>query len=111
MEVYDELEKALKELEKKDKVINELLRRISDLEFEVERLEKVVKVKDEGFKASTEDLCEESTKIEKAIEYIKEHTNLYTSYLGKEPKVVPKLELQREAYDKLLDILKGVDKE
>lgn len=52
-------------LKNKDKVINDLLKRISDLEFEVERLEKVVKVKDEGFKASTEDLCEESTKVEK----------------------------------------------
>lgn len=43
----------------------------------------------------------------KAIEYIKEKTTHYTSYLAPEPKEVPKLELQREAYDKFLKILGG----
>lgn len=36
---------------------------------EIERLNKRIKELEEGFKASTEDLCEESTKIEKAIEF------------------------------------------
>lgn len=82
----------------KDKVINDLLKRISDLEFEVERLERVVKVKDEEFKASTEDLCEESTKIEKAIEYIEKQVHRNQQFY----------EMDK---DNLLDILKGVDKE
>lgn len=43
--------------------------------------------------------------IKEVREYIKDRTTHYTSYLGKEPKVVPKIELQREAYDKLLEIL------
>ena len=50
-------------------------------------------------------------RINKAREYIKDHTTHYTSYLGREHKVVPKIELQREAYDKLLEILQGSDKE
>jgi len=41
---------------------------------EIERLNNIIKTKDEGIKAFTEDLCEESTKIEKATEYIKKHT-------------------------------------
>ena len=41
---------------------------------EMERLNKRIKELEEGFKAATEDLCEESTKTEKAIEYIKKHT-------------------------------------
>lgn len=45
--------------------------------------------------------------IKEVREYIEEHTTHYTSYLGK-PKVVPKIELQREAYDKLLEILDKV---
>ena len=81
----------------KDKVINDLLKRISDLEFEVERLEKVIKVKDEGFKASTEDLCEESTKIDKAIEYI---NNCSLPTTTNEYILSP---------NHLIDILKGVD--
>lgn len=95
-------------VDKKDKVINNLLKRISDLEFEVERLDKVVKVKDEGFKASTEDLCEESTKIDKAIEYINsaiENDDI------EELKSARHLLLYNEDLDNLLDILKGVDKE
>ena len=42
---------------------------------EIERLNKIIKELEEGFKATTEDLCEESTKIEKAIEYIEERYN------------------------------------
>ena len=41
---------------------------------EIERLNKRIKELEEGFKATTEDLCEESTKIEKVIEYIRKHT-------------------------------------
>ena len=49
--------------------------------------------------------------IKEVREYIEEHTTHYTSYLGK-PKVVPKIELQREAYDKLINLLDKVsDKE
>lgn len=49
--------------------------------------------------------------IKEAREYIKDHTTHYTSYLGREHKVVPKIELQREAYDKLLEILDKVGEE
>lgn len=67
----------------KDKVINELLKRISDLEFEVEKQEQ---------------------RIDKAIEYIQKHIRIddeYPSYM----------EMLVEEKDNLLDILKGVDKE
>ena len=37
---------------------------------EIDRLNNIIKTKDEGIKAFTEDLCEESTKIERAIKYI-----------------------------------------
>ena len=87
MEVYDELEKALKELEKKDKVINDLLKRISDLEFEIEKQDK---------------------RIDKAIEYITKSMNkpqpFYEYLYGDENGEIENL-------DKLLNILKGEDKE
>lgn len=79
---------------------------------EIERLNNIIKTKDEGIKAFTEDLCEESTKIEKAIEYIKKHT-----YHDKPKK------LQNGIYERgilliksdfdieeVLGILQGVDK-
>ena len=47
---------------------------IEEKDKEIERLNKRIKELEEGFKATTEDLCEESTKIEKAIEYIEKHT-------------------------------------
>lgn len=53
------------------------------------------------------ELQECKKRIDKAIEYIKEKTTHYTSYLPPIPKKVPKLELQREAYDKLIQILGG----
>lgn len=41
---------------------------------EIERLNNIIKTKDKGIIAFTEDLCEESAKVEKAIECIKKHT-------------------------------------
>ncbi len=124
----------------KDKVINDLLKKISDLEFEVERLEKVVKVKDEGFKASTEDLCEESTKVEKleklnkklweentrlsngreleqnAIDTLRDRIDKAIEYIEKTYLIDYEYEKKYKLKDQwyaieLLEILKGVAKE
>ena len=54
--------------------LEELITIYDEKDKEIERLNKRIKELEEGFKATTEDLCEESTKIEKAIEYIKKHT-------------------------------------
>lgn len=83
---------------------------------EIERLNNIIKngINEELTKELNEILkCNQrqANRIHEAIEYIEEHTTHYTSYLGKEHKVLPKIELQREAYDKLLEILKGSDKE
>lgn len=44
-----------------------------DLIVENEKLEKELKIKHDGFMASTKELCECSEKIDKAINFIKEH--------------------------------------
>ena len=67
----------------KDKVINDLLKRISDLEFEVERLEKVVN---------------------KTIDSVQEHYD--NSYSTDDVN-----DIGSGTYDDLMKILKGVDKE
>jgi uncharacterized protein (DUF3084 family) len=75
---------------------------IEEKDKEIERLNNIIKTKDEGIKAFAEDLCEESTKIEKAIEYIEKHTEnidrgqYYEDYVETYP---------------VLQILKGEDKE
>ena len=59
---------------KQDKEIEQLKDVIKNKHLkEIERLNKRIKELEEGFKATTEDLCEESTKIEKAIEYIEKY--------------------------------------
>ena len=45
--------------------IKEMDKRLDEREQEIERLNNIIKTKDEGIKAFTEDLCEESTKVEK----------------------------------------------
>ena len=70
-------------VDKKDKVINDLLKRISDLEFEVERLEKVVN---------------------KTIESVQEHYD--NSYSTDDVN-----DIGSGTYDDLMEILKGEDKE
>ena len=70
-------------LNNKDKVINDLLKRISDLEFEVERLEKVVN---------------------KTIESVQEHYD--NSYSTDDVN-----DIGSGTYDDLMEILKGEDKE
>ena len=67
----------------KDKVINDLLKRISDLEFEVERLEKVVN---------------------KTIDSVQEHYD--NSYSTDDVN-----DIGSGTYDDLMEILKGVDNE
>ncbi len=67
----------------KDKVINDLLKRISDLEFEVERLEKVVN---------------------KTIDSVQEHYD--NSYSTDDVN-----DIGSGTYDDLMKILKGVDNE
>ncbi len=77
---------------------------------EIERLNNIIKTKDEGIKAFTEDLCEESAKVEKAIEYIKNHTYHDT------PKKLQngiyergELIIENDFYiEDLVDILRGV---
>ena len=54
--------------------LEELITIYDEKDKEIERLNKRIKELEEGFKATTEDLCEESTKIEKSIEYIEKHT-------------------------------------
>lgn len=75
---------------------------------EIERLNNIIKAKDEGIKALTEDLCEESIKIEKAIEYIekrkqeREKANKY-AYDIRNDDFIKYCNIE-------LDILKGDDK-
>lgn len=89
---------TIRELKQEEKYNNMLKRKNK----EIERLNNIIKTKDEGIKAFTEDLCEESTKIEKAIEYIEKHTEnidrgqYYEDYVETYP---------------ILQILKGSDKE
>ena len=71
----------------KDKVINDLLKRISDLEFEVEKQEQ---------------------RIDKAIEYIM--TELISEWNIKNDGYVSGSDLPANAITPILDILKGVDK-
>ena len=90
--------------------IKKMNKRIDEREQEIERLNNIIKTKDEGIKAFTEDLCEESTKIEKAIEYIEKHTYHDT------PKKLQngiyergELIIKNDFYiEDLVDILKGV---
>lgn len=75
---------------------------------EIERLNNIIKAKDEGIKALTEDLCEESIKIEKAIEYIKEQTvDVEMNIYG----MPPTIKSFRGNTERLLEILKGEDKD
>ena len=82
---------------------------VEELEKEIERLNNIIKTKDEGIKTFTEDLCEESTKIEKAIEYIekkkqeREKANKY-AYDIRNDDFIKYCNIE-------LDILKGEDKE
>lgn len=63
---------------------------------EIERLNNIIKEKDEGIKALVEDLCEESEKIDKAVKYIEQHSNSFSV-------------LDTISNAKLLSILKGSD--
>ena len=79
-----------------------ILNIMKEQQQEIERLNNIIKTKDKGIIAFTEDLCEESAKVEKAIEYIKKHTEnidrgqYYEDYVETYP---------------ILQILKGSDKE
>lgn len=91
----------------KDKVINDLLKRISDLEFEVERLEKREKECIDHYLVQCKYASEmedkyitEKYKNNKAIEYI-EQNEFYLDY---------KTGACIKGVMPLLDILKGVDK-
>lgn len=86
---------------------------IDSKQKEIERLNNIIKTKDEGIKAFTEDLCEESTKIEKAIEYIEKHTYYDYHYTPKKLQsgIYERGELiiKNDFYiEDLVDILKGV---
>lgn len=94
----------------KDKVINDLLKRISNLEFEVERLEKdnkkfintikeVNKECNNLFNHLTKKDLDYKTRIDKAIEYI---NNCSLPTTTNEYILSP---------NHLIDILKGVNKE
>ena len=54
----------------KDQILTQRI--IMKQEQEIERLNKIIKTKDEGFKASIEELTDYANRIDKAIEYIKE---------------------------------------
>ena len=82
-------------LRKKEKVINDLLKRISDLEFEVEKQDKEIERLNIRLKTSNDTCNYLRNTIDKAIEYIDRRD----------------IEWGSEEYDKLLNILKGVDKE
>ena len=90
--------------------LEEQERHIKEAELEIERLNKRIKELEEGFKATTEDLCEESTKIEKAIEYIEEHqTKEY--WADEEQLDYVDIYLDEGEIIKVIKILKGSDKE
>lgn len=76
---------------------------------EIERLNKRIKELEEGFKATTKDLCEESTKIEKAIDYINKRKQ------EREKASKYAYDIRNDDFIKYcnieLDILKGSDKE
>ena len=75
---------------------------------EIEKLNNIIKTKNEGIKAFTEDLCEESTKIEKAIEYIEKRKQ------EREKGSKYAYDIRNDDFIKYcnidLDILKGSDK-
>ncbi len=87
---------------------SELMHSNCEKDKEIERLNNIIKAKDEGIKAFTEDLCEESTKIEKAIDYInkrkqeRENANKY-AYDIRNDDFIKYCNIE-------LDILKGSDK-
>jgi len=99
-----EVERLNKELEQEKKDFKEANDKCFELIIENKRLNKRIKELEEGFKATTEDLCEESTKIEKAIEYIKKHGDY-----NKSSGCIEELDLYK--INELLEILKGSDKE
>lgn len=76
-----------------------VIQTLEEKDKEIERLKKRIKELEEGFKATTEDLCEESTKISKAIEYIENNSEKVelnfvgfpesiTSFKGKVPTLL-----------------------
>ena len=84
----------------KDKVINDLLKKISDLEFEVERLDNNNQALQKEMARTWEKLDKANNIIKKAKHYIMlyYYDDLYDDTLT-------------AFEDTLLDILKGVDKE
>lgn len=93
--VVEELEKANAEIERLKRRLEEYQEYVEINHKEIKRLNNIIKTKDEGIKAFIEDLCEESTKIEKANKYAYDIRNDdFIKYCNIE-----------------LDILKGEDKE
>ena len=72
------------ELNRTKLVLDYARQEIEEKDKEIERLNKRIKELEEGFKATTEDLCEESTKIDKAIRFIKETTEYYHDGVNEE---------------------------
>lgn len=80
---------AAKKLANKERVINILLSRIAKLEYEVENLNNIIKTLDDGFKASTDDLCETAKELEiatnrikMALDYIKDSKGQDINYVA-----------------------------
>lgn len=92
-----------------DERYNRLRNKLKEKDKEIERLNKRIQELEEGFKATTEDLCEESTKIYKAIEFIEKRKQ------ERENNSKYAYDIRNDDFIKYcnseLEILKGEDKE
>ena len=72
-------------------VINTIEQELEEQEKEIERLNNIIKTKDEGIKAFTEDLCETTEELEKANNKIKMALDYIQNAKGKDINYVATL--------------------
>lgn len=86
---------------------DEAIKQLVYFDKENKRLNNIIKTKDEGFKASIDELTDYANRIDKALEYIRDNPKLINDKLYKNDQDTSFVFINTKIKLDLLDILEG----